>query len=281
MTPAAWPGGRAVAVAFTIAYESWADGGAPAVGPMGNPLPQGIPDLQARSWGRYGSTTGIRRLQSILDARDVRGTVMVSGVIAEEAPETVRALTAAGHDVCAHSYSQDVLPGTLDKAAERADIARCADLLDKAGGVRPRGWMSPRGTPSPNTGALLAESGFTWHGDCFDSDVPYVERHDAGDLVAIPFHMEINDMPVLIRHGGSPEELVNRFRAALSWALAHEDGPVHLDVTAHAHVLGRLPSAWAYEAMLDMVAEDPRVWCATRSEIAELVLAADATATIR
>ena len=276
----AWPDGRMVAVVFDIAYESWADGHGPALGPMGNPLPPGIVDTQGRSWGRYGHTSGIGRLQDILDRHGVRATAMVSGVLAEQAPDTLRRLHDAGHDLCAHGYSQEVLPGSLDAEAERAEIEHCTWLLASVTGGRPRGWMSPRCTPSLWTGALLAQAGYTWHGDAFDVDVPVIEEHPGGPLVAIPFHMEVNDLPVLMRYGHSPSSLVERFRTALDWSLAHAFVPIHLDVTAHAHVLGRAPSAWAYEAMIEIAAGNPAVWIATRSEIAELALAARSVATL-
>ena len=238
---------------------------------MGNPLPAGIPDLQAASWGRYGHVAGIQRLQGILDGHGVKATVMASGVLAEQAPETLRALADAGHDLCAHSYSQNILPGALDDEAEDAEIARCLDLLTTASGVRPRGWMSPRGTPSARTGRLLVAHGFDWHGDCFDADVPYLEQHEGGELVAIPFHMEVNDLPVCLKNGNPPRTLLDVYRDTLAWSLAREDGPVHLDVTVHAHYFGRPAGAWVYDAIVADAAANPDVWIGTRSEIADLV----------
>jgi len=271
MALTSWPGDRRVAVVFTIAYESWSDGNVPALGPMGNPLPPGIPDLQAASWGRYGHTSGIQRLQRILDRRGVKATVMASGVLAEQAPQTLRDLAEAGHDICAHSYSQNILPGALGDEEEAAEIARCRDLLTTASGVAPRGWMSPRGTPSARTGRLLVEHGFDWHGDCFDSDAPYLERHGEGDLVAIPFNMEVNDLPVCLKNGNPPRTLLDVYRDTVAWALEHEEGPMQIDVTVHAHYFGRPAGAWVYDAILAEAVANPDVWIGTRSQIADLV----------
>lgn len=270
MTLASWPGGHSLAVIFNIAYESWSDGNVPALGPMGNPLPPGIPDLQAASWGRYGHTAGIQRLARVLAEHGVSATVMASGVLAEQAPETLRQLAEAGHDICAHSYSQNILPGTLSDEEERAEIDRCVQLLTEASGQRPRGWMSPRGTPSPRTGRYLAAAGFDWHGDCFDSDVPYMEHHAEGDLVAIPFHMEVNDLPVCLRHGNNPRTLLDVFRDTVAWCRARESGPLHIDVTVHAHYFGRPAGAWVYDAIVSEVRSSPDIWIATRSQVADL-----------
>lgn len=273
MALSSWPGGRRVGVVFTIAYESWAEGNVPALGPMGNPLPPGVPDLQAASWGRYGHTAGIQRLGRILAAHDVRATVMVSGVLAEQAPETLRGLADAGHDLCGHSYSQNILPGALGDEEERAEIARCTELIAAASGQRPRGWMSPRGTPSARTGRLLVEAGYDWHGDCFDSDAPYLEPHGDGDLVAIPFNMEVNDLPVCLKNGNPPSTLLDVFRDTVAWSLENEAGPMHIDVTVHAHYFGRPAGAWVYDAILREATANEELWIGTRSEIASLVRA--------
>lgn len=267
-----WPGDQRVAVVFNIAYESWSTGNVPALGPMGNPLPAGVPDLQADSWGRYGRGPGISRLADVLASHDTRATVMASGVLAEQAPQTLRALADAGHDLCAHSYSQNILPGTLTVAEEREEIDRCRRLLAEASGQTPRGWMSPRGTPSPHTGGLLAEAGFYWHGDAFDQDLPVVEDHGGRRLVAIPFHMEINDLPVCLKNGNGPEALLERYLQLVDWCLLRELGPIHVDVTVHAHYFGRPAGAWVYDRILADAAERPELWVATRSEIADLVL---------
>lgn len=273
MALSSWPGGKKLAVVFNVAYESWSAGNVPALGPMGNPLPAGVPDLQAESWGRYGHSNGIQRLAAILAHHGVNATVMASGVLAEQAPETLAMLAAAGHDICAHSYSQNVLPGALSAEEERREIAECVRLLTEASGRRPRGWMSPRGTPSERTGRYLIEAGFDWHGDCFDSDTPYLEAHDGGELVAIPFHMEVNDLPVCLRNGNPPSTLLDIYRDTVAWCSAREAGPVHIDVTVHAHYFGRPAGAWVYDAILAEATADPNIWIGTRSEIADLVLA--------
>src|ERR1700761_328058 len=85
-----WPGGRHVAVVFNIAFEAWSDGVAPGIGPMGNPLPGGAFDTNALSWGHYGAVRGVERLLRALDRIKRRGSVMVSGILGERVPSTVK-----------------------------------------------------------------------------------------------------------------------------------------------------------------------------------------------
>lgn len=266
-----WPGGRRVAVVCNVAFEAWSDGRGPGIGPMGNPLPAGAVDTNARSWGNYGVTRGIDRLLRVLADEKVRASVMVSGVIAERRPATVRAIAQAGHEIVAHGYAQDVVPAALPAEEDRAQIDRTTRLLTEAAGVRPTGWISPRGTPGAGTAAALVEAGYAWHGDIFDDDRPYVQVFDHGQIVGIPLNMEVNDLPHAMRYGRSPRQYVELFTDLLDAALGPDEGAVVIDVTAHAHCYGRPAGAWAYRMVARAASRDD-VWLATRDEIAKYVL---------
>ncbi|MDQ3628823.1 MAG: polysaccharide deacetylase family protein [Actinomycetota bacterium] len=241
-----WPVGRPLAVALSVMYEQWAPGAAPGLGPMGNPLPGGLLDRQALSWAAYGPRTGIWLLLDELAARELCASVHVSGILSETAPASVAAVAAAGHELCAHAWSQDRLVTSPDAAAERAEIARCVEGLAAAAGRRPTGWISPRCTPSERTASLLADAGFRWFGDVFDTDLPYPLSTPAGTIVALPFGLDVNDLPLNVRHGQPARELSATFEHVVE-ALLHEGRSTHLDVTVHAHVSGG-PPAWAHFA---------------------------------
>lgn len=266
-----WPGGRHVAVVLNVAYEGWADGKTPGIGPMGNPLPAGTFDTNALSWGSYGAIRGIERLLRILDRTHRRASVMVSGIFGERRPQTVRAIAEAGHEVVAHGFAQDTIPAQLTGDQVRADIAKTTTALEAACGLRPRGWISPRGTPSPESATFLVEAGYCWQGDVFDDDRPYLQILDAGTLVAIPLTMEINDLPHAMRFGRSSAQYVELFDKALARMLADDGEAVMIDVTAHAHVYGRPAGAWAFEAVAASVGSRDDIWLATRGEIAQHV----------
>jgi len=63
-------------------------------------------------------------------------------------------------------------------------IARTTAALEAAAGQRPRGWVSPRGTPSAESARLLAEAGYVWQGDVFDDDRPYLQSFEDGTAIA-------------------------------------------------------------------------------------------------
>lgn len=268
-----WPGGRKVAVVFNVAFEAWSDGKAPGIGPMGNPLPQGAFDTNALMWGHYGVVRGIERLLRALDRAKTRASVMVSGVLAERVPARVKAIADAGHEIVAHGYAQEIVPAKLTSEEDRANIVTTTKLLSATAGAKPKGWISPRGTPGAATARLLVEAGYVWQGDVFDDDRPYVQIFDTGRIVAIPLVMEVNDLPHAMRFGRSPRQFVELFDDFLKHALT-EDEAVMIDVTAHAHCYGRPSGAWAYETIARGASGRDDIWVATREQVAAHVAAA-------
>src|SRR4051794_30421053 len=124
-----WPGDRHVAVVFNVAFEAWSDGKAPGIGPMGNPLPGGIFDTNALAWGHYGAVRGIERLLRVLDRTNTRGSIMVSGVLAERVPNTMKTIADAGHEIVAHAYAQEIIPAKFSAEEDAAHIAKTTELI--------------------------------------------------------------------------------------------------------------------------------------------------------
>lgn len=261
-----WPGGHRIAIFFNVAFEAWSNGKGPGIGPMGNPLPAGHFDTNALSFGTYGPVRGIWRLLDSLAQHNIKAGIMVSGVLAERHPEAVKAIAAGGHDVIAHAYGQEIIPVMLSEAAERDHISKVTQLLSKTGATTPKGWMSPRGTPSPNSARLLAEAGYLWHGDAMDDDLPYIQDFAGRSIVAMPFTMEVNDMPLYMRYGALPDQYVEMFERTLARLSEGEKGAMLLDATAHAQVFGRPLGIWAYEAAMQIAKRAHDVWIGTRSE---------------
>jgi peptidoglycan/xylan/chitin deacetylase (PgdA/CDA1 family) len=261
-----WLDGRAAAVIFNIAFEAWEEGTTSGIGPMGNPLPADAYDGQAASWGDYGMKRGIWRLIDVFAAHAVKATVMTSAVIAERLPAAVTALGDEGHDVCGHSYAQNLLHPLLSPERERDVIHRSRDLLGDLLGRHPRGWISPRCTPGPATIGLLAEAGFEWHSDCFDADLPYWEDLGGPPILAIPFDVTINDLPFHVRFGNPPHAYVELFERTLDAVVRDGSGGL-VDVTVHAHVFGRAPGAAAIDEILAIAGERDDIRVLTRSDV--------------
>ena len=270
-----WPGGKRIAVVFNVCLEAWSDGKAPGISPMGNPLPQGVLDTMAISWAAYGVKTGIYRLLEAFGRHGAKTSVMVSAIVAERAPEAVKAIAQGGHEVLSHSYAMDVIPALLSDEEERANIERCTKLLETASGQKIRGWLSPRGTSKPTTPKLLAEAGYRWYGDVFDADMPYVLRFGNKSIVAIPLSYDVNDMPSM-KYGHAPQTMLDAFDDVIAIARQRDDELRIIDVTSHAHIFGHHRGAYYYEKIIEKATASPDIWVGTRAQVADHVLAQEA-----
>lgn len=262
-----WPGGSTAALVLNVMYEQWAPDASPGLGPMGNPLPPGVVDHQALSWAGYGARTGVWRLLEFLERESIAASFYASGILTETAPDSVRAIVDGGHELCAHSWSQDRIPAALTTSDERDEIHRCAEALERVSGQRPRGWISPRCTPSASTAELLARAGFEWFGDVFDADLPYRLDTPGGSIVALPFGLEVNDLPMTVRYGQPTRELAKSFEFEAT-SLLRERRVGYVDVTVHAHVGGR-PAGLAALAEIVSTARGLGMWIGTRGDIAD------------
>lgn len=274
--PAGWPIDRPLAISVNVMLEGWTDDSAPGIGPMGNPLKAGVLDLQARSWAEYGPKVGAWRLLDILDRMQLRAVFYVSGVVAERYPDLLAAIVKAGHVVGAHGWSQNIIPAYQTTEDEERDLARCIAVIERSAGSRPPGWLSPRCTPSARTSALLVKTGFDWHADFFDSDLPYRCQTTAGSILAVPFTMEVNDMPLYVRYGNEPEAFTRLLERLVSnWPRLGRPAGC-LDITVHAHVFGRPFGAIEFMTALEAVRRYGEwTWLTEHRSLAELFAACD------
>jgi hypothetical protein len=268
--PAAWPADRPLAVSVSVMLEGWETPDAPGMGPMGNVLRPGTIDLQARSWADYGAKVGAWRLLDLLEQQDTKAVFYTSGVVAQQYPGLPAAVVGRGHTVSAHGWSQGTLPAYLTAERETADIARCVAVIRQTTGSAPAGWLSPRCTPSERTSELLAEQGFRFHAEMFDSDLPYRIETAAGRLIGVPFTMEVNDMPLYVRYGNEPDAFTRTLaRIVEGWPRLGSPFAC-LDITVHAHVFGRPYGALALLDCLAVVKQSPHCWLTNHGDLATL-----------
>src|SRR5437016_5129212 len=122
-----WPNGHRIAVIVTVLLENWSDRMAPSYSPMTTPLKPGTYDRAGVTWSQYGGNAGIWRLLRILARFDIKATVCANARSVELHPDAVRTAMRHGHEVAAHSYTQDAVLAYMAPAEELAMIRRCVD----------------------------------------------------------------------------------------------------------------------------------------------------------
>ncbi len=262
-----WADNARIAVLVTVMFETWSEGKAPSYSPMTTSLREGTVDRLGISWAEYGGRTGIWRIMKTLDEFGVRATVCLSGRSAELFPEAVRELHKRGHELAAHSYTQDQLLPYLPPEQEREVIRKCCKIIEGTIGLRPAGWFSPVAAPTEHTAEFLAEEGFLWHGDYNDTDLPYTIKTAKGTIVAIP-HSDFTDNKVL---RASPRDFYQVYKDTFDYLYRTETMGM-INLTVHAHFGGRpLMSAMLTE-VLQYMKGFPSVWFARHDEIARWIL---------
>lgn len=268
--PTGWPEGKTLAICTNVICEQWGEGGKPGKGPFANPMKDGYVDYASVSWAEYAKTTGMYRLLDLCEKHGVAATVALSGILADTDPELFQRAADGGHALLAHSWSQDRYHAYMTREEEKAEIERCADAFERAAGRRPRGYGCPRGAISGDTAELLRAAGFDWMQDFLDSDVPYDVATPAGPIVNIPYNMAVNDLPLYLRHGNAPGTFLKTLTDTLEGWEAIGSPYYVLDISTHAHVLGRPVAAVEFEAALRVAKDHPAVWMTTRDEIADI-----------
>jgi hypothetical protein len=119
----------------------------------------------------------------------------------------------------------------------------------------------------------LAGAGFAWHADYFDSDLPRVEPAQSGKIVAMPFTMEVNDMPLSVRYGQEPDAFSRAIRTIVQGWPSLGNRPGCVDITVHAHVYGRPAGALAFAGALEAVRQFPETaWLTDHDRLAAMWL---------
>jgi peptidoglycan/xylan/chitin deacetylase (PgdA/CDA1 family) len=262
-----WPDGKRIAVAVTVMLETWSEGKAPPYGVQASPIKPGAVDLGGIAWGSYGGKVGVWRIINLLKSNAICGTFCVNGRCAELFPEAVAQIVKSGHDVAGHAFLQDQLLAYMTPDEERRTIRQCLDILERASGMRPQGWVSPVMAYTERTRDFLAAEGLIWNGDARDTDLPRLADTQSGPIVQIPIS-DFTDNRVL---RSSSLDLWEVHKETFDYLYAHES-PAFLALSMHCHFGGRPMIAAIFEKLFKHMAQFPEVWFASYGEIARWVL---------
>ena len=278
-----WPNGAKLALSFVLNYE---EGGENTVlnGDAGSELylhevPGGSPILGERnrtveSQFDYGARAGVWRILRAFAARKLPLTVYGVGRALELNPTVTRAFADAGHEVASHAWRW-IDYHDVDEATERAEIARCVEVIERLTGTRPVGWYT--GRISPNTRRLVAEhGGFLYDSDSYADDLPFYVTAAGKPMLIIPYTLDNNDMKYAVPPGFSaPDGWEQYMNDAFETLLAEgrAGAPKMMSIGLHCRLIGRPGRAAALARFLDKVAATPDVWVCRRADIARHWLA--------
>jgi len=224
-----------------------------------------IPDLPNWAWHEYGMRVGFWRLLDALDSRGVKATLSVNGSVCEAYPRVAKGALDAGWEFMAHSHIQKPMHKLED---EKAEIVRAVETITAFTGTRPRGWLGPGLTETEQTIDLLAEAGIEYVGDWVLDDQPCEIKTRAGTVIALPYTLELNDIPMMMIQHHRAEELFERSMAQFS--RLHAEGAASARIMAiavHPYITGVPHRIAQYERVLDALAAEEGVLFWTGEQI--------------
>ena len=143
--------------------------------------------VSPRDWASHESrvVANTDRLLAIFDDAGVRATFFVLGWVADQFPALVSRIARAGHEIASHGYDH-ALVYDMTPEAFRADLRRAADAIERASGVRVRGYRAP--SFSVVDRSLWALDVLVSEGYAFDASI-YPIQHDRYGISTWPRHV--------------------------------------------------------------------------------------------
>ncbi len=150
--------------------------------------------------GVFAGEVGVPRLLNLFAKKDIRCSWFVPGHSIETFPHQVGAIVDAGHEIGAHGYSHEN-PIAMTAEQEREVLEKSVSLIEKASGLRPRGYVAPWWEMSESTIDLLLEYGFTYDkSQGYHDFLPFYSRR--GDSwTAVDYNKSALEWMVPMRHG--------------------------------------------------------------------------------
>jgi allantoinase len=260
------PGDARVAVWTIVNVEHWVpDAPMPRTvlpPPMGAPL---LPDIPNWCWHEYGMRVGFWRFLEVLQARGHKATLAVNGSALGVYREACQAAQAAAWEFMGHGYLQQPSQRVEDEA--RA-IRQTIEAITAFTGKPPRGWESPGLTETSATVDLLADAGIEYVADWVLDDQPVWIQTRRGQIVSVPYTVELNDVVLFAVQNQPSEELLRRGRDQFDhlWREGAQT-PRVMAISIHPYLTG-VPHRIRYlEALYDHILEHTDVVMCTGAEI--------------
>jgi allantoinase len=202
--PLKLPGGARMAVWIIVNVEEW-DPTQPMPRTVLTPPAGGspMPDVPNWAWHEYGNRVGFWRFVEVFDALAVPAVLAINGSALAAYPPIVRAAVEREWEFIGHGFTQRNLQKVKN---ERADIRKTRELILRATGRPPRGWLGPGLTETWETPDVLVEEGYDYVADWVLDDQPVWLKTRTKPLLNIPYTQECNDVAMmLIQHHKASE----------------------------------------------------------------------------
>lgn len=268
--PVPFPGGKRLAFLIYVNIEHAPFGStaqAHSVYPLTN---QYSPDILNHGWRDYGNRVGLWRIMKAMDKHGFRGTVNLNSDVCREYPMIIQEGVKRNWDFGAQGDNNTSIMNSMDVATQRAFIARSIEIIEKATGKRPKGWLGMNLAESFDTPDLLAEAGIEYVSNYAHDELPVEMRVKSGSLVTMPYTLELNDVPSIMGKGTTGVDFGQMIRD--SFDVLYEEAnelPKVMSISLHPFIAGHPFRMKHIEAALAYIASHSGVWPTTGVEVSD------------
>lgn len=166
-----------------------------------------LPDVPHWGWHEYGMRVGFWRLKAVLDELKIVPSLSVNARVCLDYPRVAKAARDSGWEFMGHSYDQRPTHTEPDPVGM---IQQSIKVIREFTGKRPVGWMGPGLTETLDSPDQLAAAGIRYIADWVIDDEPCTIRTRGGELVTLPYSLELNDIAMMVVQHHAAGEFVTR-----------------------------------------------------------------------
>ncbi|MCC6776973.1 MAG: polysaccharide deacetylase family protein [Hyphomicrobiales bacterium] len=227
-----------------------------------------IPDVLNYSWRDYGVRVGIWRMMEVMEKHGVRGTVALNSDVCRQYPRIIEEGKKLSWEWMGHGNNNSTLINRQSEDEEKQLIKSVVDTISASTGKQPRGWLSPALSESHRTLDILAENGIQYVGNWVNDEQPYPMRVKTGSMLSMPYSIELNDIPVFLDQGQSPETFGRMI--CDQFDVLYEDGARTgrvMSICLHPFLIGHPHRSKHFDRALAHIKSRQEVWITTGGEI--------------
>lgn len=268
-----WPDGKRLAfyLCNNIEYFAFGSGLGTEIGMVNPP-----PNHRSYAWRDYGNRVGLARILDMLDELGLPAAHNVNSFLYETHPQIFDRIRRRGDEIVGHGRTNAERQSQLWERDERALIAEATRAITQAEGRPPKGWLGPWLAESHATLDLLHEAGYTYTLDWASDDQPFFMKTRGGQILAVPYSLELNDSPAMTYKHLSARDfgdmIVDQFEQMIREC---ERRPLVFSLVLHTFIAGQAfrtrPIQTALEHCLAHARFSELVWVCRPGDIADYI----------
>lgn len=228
------------------------------------------------SMGQYGMARGLARLLDVFKSFGITATFFVPAIAAQQYPEQLKTIVAAGHEIACHGYEYENF-ALLDDAEQEERLAKAVEILTSVAGRKIRGFRAPMGELTMATLAAASKQGIVYSSNLSDDTIPYHLETAAGSLLEIPIHWDLYDFPYFGFNYGpafpaGQGRIANYTQVLENWLNEYQgyrENGLSYVLQLDPQTIGTPGRIGLVEELLTEIQKDKNVWFASCEELYE------------